>query len=142
MSRGYTVVTTQEPDPAAMAWAIADIDPEFLVMVDPENEVWRVMAEDGETELMIVETPSHVRVKGEMLRLFGTSAGLDIEAIDPRGWSWWQDVHAVGADPRSDAVTARFCQSMAHLGLGTCIELGPRFKHLGQTGEDLKEEWK
>jgi hypothetical protein len=93
MSRGYTVVTTQEPDPAAMAWAIADIDPEFLVMVDPENEVWRVMAEDGETELMIVETPSHVRVKGEMLRLFGTSAGLDIEAIDPRGWSWWQDIN-------------------------------------------------
>lgn len=142
MSRAFTVISTQEPDPAAMAWAIADIDPELSITVDPELEVWRVQNESGEEDLVIIETPSRIQVTGEDLRLFGTHGGLNATELNPDGITFWQDVHAVGSDSRADAVAARYSRTMAHLGLGTCIQHGNPFTDLSQEGLEQRGEWR
>lgn len=142
MSRAFTVISTQEPDPAAMAWAIADIDPELVITVDEELEVWRVQNEDGEEDLVVIETPSRIQVPGEDVRLFGTRGGLSATDVNPDGLTFWQDVHAVGSDPRADTVAARFSRTMAHLGLGTCIQHGNPFTDLSQEGDEQRGEWR
>lgn len=167
MSRTFTIITTQEPDPVAMAWAVAEINPDFWVTVDEQAQVWRVDAPDQDMPVMAIETPSYVQAPDEALRLFGTHGGLDVvaarealqaaerensgaahdpdsageatEQVSPA--AYWQDVHAVSPVPEAESAAATFAKLMAHLGVGTCVQHGPEFRHLGESEDLLREEW-
>lgn len=145
MSQTFTVITSQEPDPVAMAWAISQVNPDYWVTVDDEAQVWRVDAPGLDMPLMVIETPSYVQVPDEALRLFGTYGGLNMQGLYEATGSaatYWQDVHAISPIPESVSAAATLVKLMAHLGMGTCIQHGPTFHHLGESEEDLREEWK
>ncbi|MDO5619567.1 hypothetical protein [Kocuria sp.] len=168
MSRTFTIITTQEPDPVAMAWAIAEISPDYWVTVDECAQVWRVDSPDQDMPIMVIETPLFVQARDEALRLFGTHGGLDATAAQeamagalrqvqseepaesempetgpqpPIASTYWQDVHAVSPVPEAESAAATFAKLMAHLGVGTCIQHGPEFRHLGEEQEKLRKEW-
>lgn len=169
MSRTFTIITTQEPDPVAMAWAIAEINPDYWVTVDDQAQVWRIDAPDQETPIMVIETPLFVQAPDEALRLFGTRGGLnavaaqeaivaarrqmqetgqvseqtwDTETQIPTAFTYWQDVHVVSPVPEAESAAATFAKLMAHLGVGTCVEHGPDFHHLGEEEDKLRQEWR
>ena len=142
MSSRYTVITLNEPDPAALAWAVADINPDFYLVINPEKEQWEVYDTDDTTLLFLVDTPYYVQVPGEIERLFGSTAGFDFEPIGGEPPAYWMDVNAVRGSERAESAAAKFAQLCAHLGLGTAVEHGPVFTHLGDADELLRPEWR
>ncbi|GAA1347359.1 hypothetical protein [Falsarthrobacter nasiphocae] len=142
MSNRYTVITLNEPDPAALAWAVADINPDFYLVVSQEKQQWEVYDTDDTTLLFTVDAAYYVQVPGEIARLFGSTAGLNFEPLGGEQPTYWMDVNAVRGSERAEAAAAKFAQLCAHLGLGTAVQHGPVFTHLGEADELLRPEWK
>lgn len=141
MSHRFTIITLQPPEPAAWAWAAADLDPELVLTVDDAAECWRVADPTGREELFTVDVPLRVRVSGEVRRVFGHEAGFDFSGLPADPETYWNEVHVIQPSARAESLAARFCRSVAHLGQGTCIDHDGRFTHLGETGPRQRREW-
>jgi hypothetical protein len=142
MSPRFTVLTLNEPDPAAMAWAIAEINADFYLVIDQKAERWEVYDVDDTTLLFTIDTPYYVQVPGEIERAFGSTAGFNFDPLGGEAPTFWQDVHAVEGSDLAASSAARYAQLAAHLGLGTAVEHAEVFKHLGEDNTILRKEWK
>lgn len=148
MSSRFTVITLTEPEPAALAWAVAQINPDLILVIDPDAEQWEVYAEDGTTPLFTVDLPVYVQVPGEIRRLFGSDAGFDFTPLGGEPPTYWQDVHVAAETGEPDhwaeaeSAAARFAQMAAHLGTGTAVDHTPDCRHLGEPDQLLRSEWK
>lgn len=142
MSNRFTVITLNEPESPALAWAVAEVNPEFYLVIDPESEQWEVYDVDDETPLFTVDLPYLVQVPGEMRRLFGSDAGFSFSELGGEPPTYWQDVHvARDAGERAEGAASRFAQLAAHLGLGTVVDHTAHFNHLGEPEQIMRKDW-
>lgn len=143
MSNRFTIITLNEPRPVALAWAVAQINPDFYMVVDSEAEQWDVYDVDDVTPLFTMDYPYYVQVPGEIRRLFGSDAGFDFAELGEEPPVFWQEVHvAPEGGAKAESVASRFSQLAAHVSFGTTIDHTADFNHLGEPEEQLREEWK
>lgn len=141
MSNRFTIITLNAPQPAQIAWAIAEVNPEFVLAIDPELEQWEVYDERRVDLLFTIDEPYLVQVPGEIERMFGSTVGLDFTSLPGEPATFWQDVN-VATSGAGEVAAARFSQLAAHLGLGTVVDHQPVVAHLGDPDTILRTEWR
>jgi hypothetical protein len=141
LSNRFTVITLNAPDPAQIAWAIAEVDPQFVLAVDPGSERWEVYDEEQSHLLFTIDEPYLVQVPGEIERLFGSNVGLDLSALPEEPATYWQDINVTTPGP-GESAAAQFAELAAHLGLGTAVDHQPVPVHLGAPDAVLRPEWR
>lgn len=140
LSNRFTIITLNEPQAAQLAWAVAEVDPEFVLALDPDGGQWEVYDEDYVDLLFTIDEPYLVQVPGEIERMFGSTVGLDFTSLPEEPPTYWQDVN-VGTPGEGERAAARFTQLAAHLGLGTVVDHEPVVAHLGDDDTILRPEW-
>lgn len=125
MTSGCTIVTPLQPDPEAIVQLLADLDPTYRVFVNAPQECWEVIHPTRDVVLLVIDQPRHVRVPGEVERIFGSDLGFSPEILaDPRGLHWL-DIHLVDDSEDAERLLVLFARNMSERGHGSYVEHGP-----------------